>query len=1790
MLDKYQIIEEIFSNEKTIINRAFYKVDSKPVIIKTFARAYPSIEDVVVFKHEYDIVEGLTLSGVIKIFSYEEDDSNIALIMEDDSGVSLSSFLKENTIDLVSFLKMAVSLADTLAEIHQKGVIHKDIKPGNIIVIPPYPPYAASGEANVKITDFGIATKLSKENFNIANPNTLQGTLSYLSPEQTGRMNRSVDYRTDIYSLGVTFYQIVTGLLPFISNDVMEIVYSHIARVAEPPDSVNPNVPGMLSKIIMKMMAKRAEDRYQSCYGLKYDLETCLHEYLKNGDWPELEIATRDRSTNFQIPEKLYGRDTELQNLLTTFQDVVSGSVENVFITGLSGIGKTAFVGELKAPITKTRGFYIFGKFDQYKKNVPFNAIIQAFSGLVKEILSESNDKILEWKQKILTAVGENGKILTDVLPDLELVLGKQEEIVSLGLTESQVRFRLTFMEFVKCFSQKNHPLTIFIDDLQWADTASLSFIQSLLFEPRMESLFFIGAFRDNEVEPTHSLNDLLDALKQAKRYNEVNLQALKKEDIVSLLSDALQQEEGINNLAEIVYTKTNGNPFFVGEFLKNLYSKNLLYYDYNSYRWIFEENQVRTLDFSDNVVTFMIEKIREVSDTALPILQIASCIGNQFALFDLSVIAQTDMNAITGQLEELLDRGLLLPLDDKYNYAKDLDSKHQQNLQYRFLHDRIQQAAYNTISEEERIALHLKIGYLLEERLSEAEKKDKIFSLVEHFNTAGDLLKTSEEKRRVANYNLLAATKAKASSAFQEASKYLRIAIELLGEQKWQNSYELAIALHIELVESLFLKAAYSDMEAYAQDALAHCNNLHEKVRIYEVLIQAHNSRLQYKEAVLLGIDVIQLLGDSLPKNANKLHVVSQLALTKIALANKDPKHLLDLPEMTDPIALSMMRTFMTMSSAAYFVMPDLFPVLVFKMVRLSIKYGNAKLSSFAYVCYGLAMCAVLGDFTDGFKFGSLALDIMEKYHAEEVKAKTFFLYNLFIHHWKKSIFETLPGFQEGRRSGYSTGDLEYASHCTFWNHTTQYFVGQTRLPEVEKETLESLELLQSQGQVKGHLLCTLLYLNLYTLSGNEFSEKVSYQTDEKIFTLLQEGNDNTSLSYLFGFRVILRYFQKDYPGVVQAAKAIDKKYYDSIMGQSFVPVYKFYEALARIELCKEKSGVGYAIPMQKIKFILSKFKKWASHSPENYKHKYLFLKAQIAAYYKEFSNAIKYFDQAIQLASKNNFRNDVALMSEIAGEFYLSMENSKIASVFLMDSYYAYIQWGAKALAQTLKEKHSNLLIRANESDSSSLEKTINSGSLSTYSFGTKTNTVKLMDYMSVVKAARAISGEMNLDSLLQRSIEIIVENAGATRGFYIIYDKSSPLLKVNAENEEEVVVYTPARPLVKEEHLLSTTIVNYVYRTKKSLVLNDVQKKGDYTADAYVLANTPLSVLCMPILQKNQVNGILYLENNYTTDAFTPQRLEVLDVLCSQAAISLDNANLYTHVMNLNKSYERFVPEEFLQFLGKDSIVDVELGDHLQKEMTVLFSDIRSFTSLSESMSPEDNFRFINSYLSRVGPIIRENNGFIDKYIGDAIMALFALSPEDGLRASIDMQLEIIKYNIHRKGQGFQPISIGIGLHTGMLMLGTIGESERMEGTVISDAVNLASRVEGLTKMYGASIIITDSIFRKIADPDVYFYRVLDRVIVKGKKEAVQVIEILNGQAEKRIDLFMETRQEFEMAINAYLLQEFAMAKELLEKVLQKNQNDKAAGLYLQRVEYYIEHGTPLDWQGVETMDSK
>ena len=1541
---RYQVKEKLNESFNTYVFRAIHNETKQAVVIKVLKGEYPNPERIIRFKREFEILKGLTLEGTIKAFSLENYNNSCAIIMEDFGAESIKKILAKRRLTLKEFLKLSIKITEILGQLHQLNIIHKNINPTNIVW--------NQETDQLKIIDFSISTVLSREFTTIQNPNEFEGTLNYISPEQTGRMNRMLDYRTDMYSLGVTLYEIITGQLPFPARDAMELVHCHLAKVPVPPHMLKSSIlteesrgSEILSKIILKLMSKTAEDRYLAYFGLKYDLEKCLKHLKKNQTLSGLDFSPgeNDFSDKFQIPQKLYGRETEIAILLNAFDRVCTrvygGNVgEMMVVTGYAGIGKSALVNEVHIPIVEKRGYFISGKFDRFKHNIPYSALTQSFQDMMRQILMESESQIKQWKTKILEAVGPNGQVIIDVIPEVERIIGKQPPVPELPPKETQNRFNMYFQNFIRTFADESHPLTIFLDDLQWADIPTLKLLERLMLDSKTKYLFIIGAYRDNEADSSHTLAISLEKLKNENAVvNFITLLPLEAPNINQLISDSFRCTPAeAEHLGRICLAKTNGNPFFLIQFLNSLVDQGLIEFDTDTLKWEWDAARIEKADITSNVVDLMTARIQKLPERTKRVLKLASCIGNRFDLDTLAIINEKAAVETAHEMNEALESGLIQPIGEGYRLAGYLDflrdntlfERLEHEIQYKFLHDRVQQAAYSLMGDEYK-GVHLKIGRLLLQKLAEEEREERVFDIVNHLNSGIELIVGQAEKNKLAELNRQAGRKAKAATAYEIAFQYFNTGLKLLGNNAWESNYVLTLEMNIETAEASYLTGNFDKMDELAGEITSRARTLLDRIRINEIVIRSLMARDRFKEGTDQASEILKQLGVYLTPEPSKISVLINLFYMQIILSTKKIENLKNLPVMTDAHKLAAMRILMNAASSAYYINILLAISMAYKMVHLSVRYGNSPFSPFAYGLYGIILQSIAGKIIPGYKYGEFSIELLNRFNTKEYQAKINFIFNVFIRHWKDKLSDTIEPFTESYQRGLETGDYEFAALSTAYVGIHSFHSG-TRLEIVEEEMRKSIEAIKKLKQEVTLIVLKLnrqVVLNLMGKSENRTLIVGENYDEIEMTPRFIKNNDMADLGSLYTMKAFLCIVFGNNKETLSIAKEAEK-YKETTIGLVYLNLIYFHTSLIYLSHCPGASIRKRFLYLGRVYLNQKQLKKWARYAPENLMHKWHIVEAERCKIHGKCMKAMEHYDKAVLLAKQNGYIHEEALANELAAKYYLTIGFDRIARAYMKEACYLYTIWGAMGKVDHLNETYPELLYVVPEVSGRG------DGIEFALSDMAGTHPEKL-DLATVQKASQTISGEIHFDRLLEKLMNIVITNAGAQKGFFLLKDEEGLFVEGEAVAGKEEVIVLQHVPYSEREDI-AQVIINYVLRVNKMIVLDDASDQGIFKSDEYVRSNKLRSVLCLPLIFQNKLSGILYLENNLAPGTFTSERIEVLKILTGQIVISIENARLYRNLEEYNRILEENVAgrtAEISQQNEQLSLQKEELGAALE-----------------------------------------------------------------------------------------------------------------------------------------------------------------------------------------------------------------------------------------------------------------
>jgi len=1521
-LADYRADEIIYQGGNSIFYQGVRNTDQTPVIIKKLNREYPSQLESSRFQQEYSLLKELSIDGTPKPLGLEKDGNTLLLILDNAyQGTSLVDLFSTQALPLQEFFPIAIGIADILAKIHQNNIIHRDIKPHNILL--------NTDNQKLQFIDFGMATQLQSEKQEAVSANSLEGTLAYISPEQTGRMNRAIDYRTDFYSLGITLYELLAGQLPFSATDPMEVIYCHIAKTPTPVYKHNDAIPQAVSDIISKLMAKNAEDRYQSAIGLTKDLQACQQQWQQTGAISDFYAGQHDVSARFQIPQKLYGRNTEINILLNAFDQVSTGTTQMMLVAGYSGIGKSVLVHEVHKPIVEKRGYFISGKFDQFKRNQPYYAFILAFQELMQHLLTESEDQLASWKSKLLKALGTNGQVIINVIPNVELIIGPQPAVQQLAPTEAQNRFSSVFENFIKVFTQREHPLVLFIDDLQWADVPSLTLLKLVMTDPDIQYLLFIGAYRDNEVDPSHPYVIAESEIKKtgATVYT-ITLSPLKVDDLNQLIADTLHTgTTAVTELARLVMEKSGGNPFFVNEFLKNLHQEKLLTFDFDQLLWCWNIEDIQAQSLTDNVIELMVIKLKKLPDATQNALKLGACIGASFDLKALAVISESSLVQSAKDLWPAVKEGIIFSLGEEHKLLAGMGQETDQEYKIidRFRHDRIQQAAYSLIAKDQRKSIHLKIARLLLSSVIAEELEDQLFNITDQYNTARELIEDDDEKLKLAELNLRACIKAKSSTAYGPAVGHAQIGKSLLPDDAWISHYELTFNLYREGAETEYLAGHLDEVESQFKHILEHARDNMDKAIIYKAMMQYYVSIARHRDNLGIGIKALKGFDIELPDldETDTINTEFQKEYAQYENYLNDSKmtiaDIVNLPEMDNPKMSRAMGILMSMIDAAFYGNPNILGLLMIKQINLCLKHGNTPNAALAYSWFGLVLI-YMEKIDDAFEFAKLGVAYAEKGRDPLMLSRTYHGYGCFVAFYKESITTSIVSLKKSFIYGTESGDVNFANYCVSLYNRWAFHQG-LNLQDIKEESAVSLHFMhktQNQPIYEFHHFVHYTYLSLLGLTPDKFILHDSFEEEQALVKKWMDVNGALQVDIYAIQKLILHYLYGDYEGAKEFG-ALAEEYKWGIKPAYDVIHINLYYSLTLTALYPDATSKEQTAYWAIIETYTAELKTWSEHCEANYLHKYLLVEAEKARIQGKTTEAMSLYQQSIDSARQHNFQNFEALGNELYAKFWYGLKQDRIALLFLKDAHYLYSRWGAITKVQDLEAQYPQLKI-------SNINTAVPLTTTTETSASKPLNSTQLLDMDTITRASQALSGEVVLDKLLEKLMGILIENSGAEIAVLLL-PLGDGSLAIEAEGSAEHLSLMQAEPLADSKKL-AVGVVQYAVRTQENVVLEDAAQTGNFTQDPYIKAHQSQSILCTPVVHQGRLVGVIYLENNVTCGAFTPARIRVLQVICAQAAISIENAALYAtleekvkeRTQDLHDTMNQLIEAEKMAALGQ------------------------------------------------------------------------------------------------------------------------------------------------------------------------------------------------------------------------------------------------------------------------------
>lgn len=1509
-LPGYEADSIIYRADGRVVYRAQRTADGAVVAVETLDAEFPDRQQVAEIRREGEIAQRLTdIAGVRKVYAVIAHGSgNLALVCELFES-SLASYLALNGgrgLPLVEFLEIALSLAHTLGGIHSQDIVHKALMPENVLF---NPLNGATGLAG-----FGIASELDQERQALQMSRFLEGPLPYISPEQTGRMNRDLDYRSDYYSLGVLLFELLTGQQPFQADGVLEWVHSHISRIPPAPHDIDPEIPEAVSAIVLKLLSKSPEDRYQSTEGLIYDLNYCADRLVAGQLTEPFELGKKEVVQKFLVPQKLYGRERELGQLFSLFETVVAGGNLFCLVKGYSGVGKSSLVNEIDQPLVRERGFFVQGKFEQFQHGEAYSALAATFRGLVQQILAEPEEQLAGWRERLLDALAASAALVVNLVPELALIIGPQPTVAELPPAEARNRLQMVLTAFLRVFASDGHPVVLFLDDLQWSDVPTLEFLRRLVTSRELSHLLLIGAYRDHEVGVGHPLRLLLDDLAGRENIHQLHLGQLTRDSVRHMVSDALcSNVEATRPLSDMLYDKAQGNPFFTNELLRQLHKEGAIVADPLSGRWYWDLDAARWSGVSSDVVEFMVDNLRRFTPQTQRVLQLAACIGGTFDLHTLAAIYEASVEATAAALLSALKQHTVLPLNSDYRLVGDVLSAATEegkalasdtdelllNPTYRFQHDRVQQAAYALIDVQLLPAVHLSVGQLMLRHAGNVVPDERLIDIVGHLNEGRDLITSADEQRALAELNLRAGIRAKRSSAYEAALRYLQISAELLPTDPWLITPELMQLLAEETQQCAYLTGRVDEADEWIEVMLDNAQSDLQRSHILATRTRQYATLGRMEDSIFSAIQGLTILGVEFIQHPELDDIEQERKRVEEYLGGRVIADLVDAKQVDDPATLSAMRLFMETFAAAFLSgSGNLFPYLVMKAVNLSLRHGNCPETAFAYAAYGMLLCGEYDEPEAGFEYAKAGLAINDSLDDLSLRARVIYVYAMFVYHWSMPWSGLTSLFRKGIEAGYQSGDLLYlaysAQDCVIWD------------PSLDLETAyrlhaDNLEIVREcayQDSLDSGTLFLQLQRNLLGLTESPCSLSDDQFDEALCLEGMRQRQFMTGIANYHIYSAEVCFLYGEYERALEHVKVQDELIKSAM---SLPQLVRFYITafLTLATLYPDMGAEQQAETLARLERDLARMRRWADSCQANFRHLQYLMQAELQRLGGDHESALEDYDIAIDAARKNGFLRDEATACERAARHLLSIGRRRSSEGYLRAAHRIFDRWGAHRKVALLEQEfpvlHELSPLAGNYYDRGE------TGDL---------------DLASVMKASREITEEIILDRLLQKTMSILLENAGGQWGCLVVKREDGLIVEAATLPDGGFSVENaPGRSLVPDSQgaqiFLPVTLLSEVLHSGEAVVLRDAASESPFLQDPYILEIRPASVLCVPILRE-RFEAVLYIENNLASGVFTSGRVEVIRLLAAQASVAIENARLYEQIQDYSRTLEEKVAE--------------------------------------------------------------------------------------------------------------------------------------------------------------------------------------------------------------------------------------------------------------------------------------
>lgn len=1666
--------------------------------------ANPSLNDLVYLKNDFTLTREGDIKGVLKSFKMLNADGVFVIYKEYFEGIPLVDFLKNWSFSVPKFIALATKLTKLLQELHMNNLLVKEFVIENVLIDPT--------TQEVKLCSLGSASQLIRERVDFNSEFDYYGSLWHVAPEQTGRVGRAIDLRTDFYALGIMLYQILCGKKPFYYTDSMELIHAHIAKTPVQPKSIVKDMPDAFNEIVLKLMSKDAEDRYQSDSGILYDLDLCMKEWQHKGRIDNFQLGAEDYSKTFYLSEKIYGREKELTALKRAWDKSRTGDIHLYLVGGFSGIGKTRLINEIRKEVIDNKGFFLSGKYDQLNKETAFSGFIQITQSLVQNILSESDLQVDEWKEAIDKATDEDIALICELVPEVKTLVDEPLEVIDIGPVEGKKKLEKAAVDFTSIYQEMGRPAVLFLDDLQWADMASLEMLETLV-KADLKNVLIIGAYRDNEVDESHPLIDTIQNIKKAheSRVTEVALSDLSEDAINHLSADSFQMApDNTKELTKAVMNKTRGNPFFVKQFLSQLVSDNVIVFDDDVRTWIWRIREIENLQISDYAVDLLLKRMNKLSDESRRVISLAACIGNVFDFNTLATISGYSRSDLSEHLWELISEDFInsIGLWGRHhvdNILNDVSETQNTNYEFRFQHDRIQQAAYSIIPESDQQQQHYTIGKLLLTNLNEDQVKDKLFEVLNHLIIGESSIVEEDRPKFLAKLCLDAARRALRNNVIRPATTYFAFGMRLIKENQEVDFFK---DLLIGQSECEYLLGNYELSEALFNRAVSNASSSFNKADILCRKMALYENTQRHARAIETAREGLAHLGMNLPKNVNQFHVLKELLTVKFYLRNKTTDQLLNNRMMESPEKKLIMKTLMNLWGPAYLLQKqELLAYKILKMVNYSVRFGNSIESALAYAFYGYVVSAQLDDYKNGCDFAKLGLELNEKLDDKSLRSKLIVIAEGCVAHWGRPYNDMLPKLREGFHVGVESNDIIYAGYaCTFMNRN--HLWGGMSLENVLNKSIGFYQFVMKVNAVISRqqmLPWTRLILDLMDRPPTpeifkELSDREAYF--KHISMLNDELNVQLPLASHYCSRAMYHFYMAEYDPSYEMAKKADPLMM-SLVGLTEWAEQLVFKTLAGIILLQKNRTLS-GKEARTLKNGVKKIKKWSEASPANYESKYLLIKAEQAILDKKYSQAEGLYQRAIASAEEHDLIHMSALAYERLSEMHFNLDQEKPALTALRKSIIDYHEWGAKRKVDVLQQKMKSSNVGLDLGDS---HVNLSSGQL---------------DLQTVLRASQTLSGEVRFDQLMEKLLLILIRNAGAQNAYLIRQVKNKLIIKASTrieDNNKMVLRETPIDDVTE----ISNGVIRRAFQSGKTQIINDVDQ--DREGNILDLGSVPAkSLMCVPIINKGDTIAAIYLDNHVSKQVFTSERKELLEVLSGQIAISLENAELYQNLEDRVIERTQVIEKQKLELerskkQSDDLLLNIlpeEIADELKENgkcktrkyesATIMFTDFEDFTSMSETLTPEELIEIVDEQYQAFDTITEKYGIEKIKTIGDSYMCVSGIPVANSdhavnaVKAALEMAEFVKKFAEERKKRNLPYARMRIGMHSGTVIAGVVGH-KKFAYDVWGDSVNTASRMESSCEV--GKVNISGTTYELVKDKFKCVYR--------GKIEAKRKGEI-------------------------------------------------------------------------------